>query len=68
MEFEVEFYKTASGYSPVRQFLLELKASDPGDFAAVAAGLDKLRHRQYHRERCPRHWAMACLNSATWAS
>jgi phage-related protein len=34
----------------VREFLLELKASDPDDFAAVAAGLEKLRHRQYHRE------------------
>jgi phage-related protein len=27
-----------------------LKASDPDDFAAVMAGLAKLRHRQYHRE------------------
>jgi phage-related protein len=50
MEFEVEFYETVNGHSPVREFLLELKASDPGDFAAVAAGLAKLRHRQCHRE------------------
>jgi phage-related protein len=50
MEFEVEFYASANGHSPVREFLLELKASDPDDFAAVAAGLDKLRNRQYHRE------------------
>ena len=50
MEFTVEFYVSASGQSPVREFLLELKASDPGDFAAVAAGLEKLRNRQYHRE------------------
>jgi phage-related protein len=50
MEFTVEFYVSASGQSPVREFLLELKASDPGDFAAVAAGLEKLGHRQYHRE------------------
>jgi phage-related protein len=33
----------------VREFLDELKASDPGEFAAVMAGLAKLRHRQYHR-------------------
>jgi phage-related protein len=33
----------------VREFLDELKASDPGDFAAVMAGLVKLRNRQYHR-------------------
>jgi len=34
----------------VREFLDELKASDPDDFAAVVAGLAKLRNRQYHRE------------------
>jgi phage-related protein len=50
MEFTVEFYVSASGQCPVREFLLELKASDPDDFAAVAAGLEKLRHRQCHRE------------------
>jgi len=50
MEFEVEFYETMNGLSPVREFLLELKASDPGGFAAVLAGLTKLRNRQYHRE------------------
>src|SRR6185436_19909723 len=50
MEFTVEFYVNASGRSPVREFLLALKASDPDDFAAVASGLEKLRHRQCHRE------------------
>ncbi len=50
MEFIVEFYETAAGTCPVREFLDELKASDPGDFAAVVAGLAKLRNRQYHRE------------------
>jgi hypothetical protein len=34
----------------VQEFLLKLKATDPEDFAAVAAGLEKLRYRQYHRE------------------
>ena len=34
----------------MREFLDELRASDPGDFAAVLAGLAKLRNRQYHRE------------------
>ncbi len=34
----------------MRDFLEELKACDPGDFAAVVAGLGKLRNRQYHRE------------------
>ena len=50
MEFTVEFYETAEGRSPVREFLDELKQSNPGDFAAVLAGLAKLRNRQYHRE------------------
>jgi phage-related protein len=50
MEFTVEFYETTAGRRPVEEFLLKLKASDPNDFAAVAAGLEKLRHRQYHRK------------------
>ena len=50
LDFTVEFYETGAGVCPVREFLDELKASDPGDFAAVLAGLTKLRNRQYHRE------------------
>ena len=49
MEFTVEFYETADGRSPVEEFLEALKRSDPDDFAAVLAGLTKLRNRQYHR-------------------
>ena len=50
MDFSVEFYESESGMCPVRQFLDDLKASDPDDFAAVLSGLAKLRNRQYHRE------------------
>lgn len=50
MDFVVEFYETTAGNSPVREFLDALKASDANDFAALLAGLAKLRHRQYHRE------------------
>jgi len=50
MEFTVAFYETADGQCPVRDFLDELKASNANDFAAVMAGLAKLRNRQYHRE------------------
>ena len=50
MEFTIEFYETENGGSPVQVFLDDLKRSDPGDFAAVLAGLAKLRNRQYHRE------------------
>jgi phage-related protein len=49
MEFTVEFYETPTGRCPVREFLDELKEADPDDFAAVMAGLAKLRNRQYHR-------------------
>ena len=34
----------------MREFLDELKRSDAGDFAAVLAGLSKLRDRRYHAE------------------
>jgi phage-related protein len=49
MEFSIEFYESAAGRCPVREFLDELKAGDPDDFAAILAGLAKLRNRQYHR-------------------
>ena len=49
MEFSIEFYEASSGRCPVREFLDDLKASDPDDFAAVMAGVAKLRNRSYHR-------------------
>jgi phage-related protein len=49
MEFTIEFYETGSGRCPVRDFLDDLKESDPNDFAAVMAGLAKLRNRLYHK-------------------
>jgi phage-related protein len=49
MEFSVELYETQDGRCPVRDFLETLKNSNPGDFAAVTAGLAKLRQRQNHR-------------------
>jgi phage-related protein len=50
MDFSVEFYEMGGGRCPVQEFLDVLKRTDPGDFAAVLAGLAKLRNRQYHRE------------------
>jgi len=50
MDFTVEFYESGTGNSPVQEFLDALKQSDKGDFAAVVAGLAKLRNSQYHRE------------------
>ena len=49
MEFTVEFYETQTGLCPMREFLDRLKESDPDDFAAIMAGLTKLRNREYHR-------------------
>ncbi len=49
MEFTVEFYESSSGRCPVRDFLDELRTSDPDDFAAIIAGLTKLRNRNYHK-------------------
>lgn len=50
MNFIVEFYETKTGVCPVREFPDKLKMTDPDDFAAVIAGLAKLKNRQYHRE------------------
>ncbi|RME90493.1 MAG: hypothetical protein D6766_13185 [Verrucomicrobia bacterium] len=50
MRFTVEFSEAEAGRCPVREFLDELKATDPGDFAVLLAGLARLRHRRYHRE------------------
>ena len=49
MEFSVEFYETDTGKCPVHEFLDDLKSSDPDDFAAILAGLHKLKNRSYHR-------------------
>ena len=50
MDFSVEFYETAVGNCPVREFLDDLNRTDPDDFAAVVAGLAKLKQRINHRE------------------
>lgn len=49
MDFSVEFYETLGRRCPVREFLDDLGRSDAGDFAAVMAGLAKLRERENHR-------------------
>ena len=49
MEFTIEFYETELGRCPVRDFLDGLKGTDPNDFAAIMAGLAKLRNKQYHK-------------------
>jgi hypothetical protein len=68
MEFTVEFYETSSGKSPVREFLDELKESNPGDFAVVMAGLAKLRSRHYHRPPLSKPIGDDLFELRQWAS
>ncbi len=49
MDFSVEFYISETGRCPVREFLDDLRQTDADDFAAIMAGLVRLRNRQYHR-------------------
>ena len=49
MEFIIEFYESHIGRCPVRELLDKLKEEDRDDFAAIMAGLAKLRNSQYHR-------------------
>jgi phage-related protein len=49
MEFTVEFYEIQLGRCPIREFLDKLREVTPDDFAAIMAGLAKLRNRQYHK-------------------
>jgi hypothetical protein len=65
MDFTVEFYETQSGACPVREFLDDLKQSDPDDFAVVLTGLAKLRNSQHHRAPLSRRWAKGSSNCAT---
>lgn len=55
MEFTVEFYETSSERCPIREFLDDLKESDPDDFAAVMAGLTKLQNRHYPKPPLSKH-------------
>jgi hypothetical protein len=68
MHFTVEFDETETRKCPVREFLDQLKVSDPDDFAVVVAGLSKLRNRQYHREPLSQAIATDSLNSAMLAN
>jgi hypothetical protein len=68
MDFTVEFYETEAGKWPVRDFLDALKASDPDDFAAVLAGLAKLRNDNITGSRYPKRPATGFSNCVTLGS
>lgn len=50
MEFVIEFYKTRGGDRPVKDFLEDLKRSNPSDFATVLKGLHRLKDKRNHKE------------------
>ena len=51
MESSVEFYETDTGECPVQEFQDDLKSFDPDDFAAILAGLRKLKNSSYQRSQ-----------------
>ena len=65
MDFTVEFYEAEKGKCPVQDFLDELKTSDPNDFAAVLAGLAKLRNGNITESRSANRLAADFSNCAT---
>lgn len=50
MEFSIILYESASGGSPVEEFLAELKQSDPRDHAAVLRHMQRLQESRNHGE------------------
>ncbi len=49
MQFTVELYEALSGRCPLLEFFDGIKETNPDDFAAIMAGVAKLRNRQYQR-------------------
>lgn len=50
MEFAVTLYKDSSGKSPIEEFLLVLLRTNKVLFNEASKGIEKLRHRFYHKE------------------
>jgi len=68
MEFSVEFYETSTGHCPVREFLDELKDSDPDDFACVLAGLGSCGIGDITASRFPKRSLRGSSSCATSAN
>jgi phage-related protein len=49
MEFDVQFYKTMTGESPVREFLLDMCNRDPDEYSKILSEITQLRDRLFHR-------------------
>lgn len=50
MDFEIIFYKDAQGKNPIDEFFLELAQTNRVLLVKVRAGINKLRHKAYHKE------------------
>lgn len=50
MEFEIILYKDGSGNCPVEEFMLGLVRTNKVLFNETTKGIEKLRHRTYHKE------------------
>lgn len=49
MEFSIELYETRNGQPVVEQELEAVERTTPVLHALLVTGLDRLRHREYHR-------------------
>lgn len=63
MEFEVLFYTDNNERNPVQEFLDRLKITNRALWQQAVKGIEKLRHREYHREPLskylePRLWEL----------
>jgi phage-related protein len=50
VDFEVELYRAANGFSPVEAFLRDLADEDLKEYHLLAKGLLRLKQRANHRE------------------
>ena len=61
MEFQIIFFKEADGKSPIEEFLLGLVKTNKDLFNEASKGIEKLKHRVYHREPLSKY-----LESGLW--
>jgi len=61
VKFEIIFYKDEKDNSPVEKFLLGLVTTNKELFNKTSKGIDKLRHRIYHKEPLSKH-----IESGLW--
>lgn len=55
MDFEIIFYKDNTRKSPVEEFLLKLAITNRVLVARAREGIEKLRHKAYHKEPLSKH-------------